>query len=86
MVRLTPQVRRRLPEKDFALPGRRYPIDTRGRGANALTRCKTFCTPSELRTVYHRVCRRYSRMPACRAGYESWVRGNRYRKPYQKRR
>jgi len=86
MVRLTPQERRRLPEEEFALPGRRYPIHDRAHAANALTRCKTFCTPDEARTVYSRVCRKFPGIPACKVGFSEWWRGDRYRKPYQLRR
>ena len=86
MVRLTPQERRRLPESEFALPGRRYPIHDRVHAANALTRCKTFCTPDEARTVYSKVCRKFPGIPACKVGFSEWWRGDRYKKPYQLRR
>jgi hypothetical protein len=62
---MTAAKRRALPKTSFALPGRRYPIDTRGRGANALARCTQHCTPSEKPKVHAAVCRRYPSLPSC---------------------
>jgi hypothetical protein len=43
----------------FALPGRRYPIDTLGRARNALARVAQHGSPSEKATVRRRVHARY---------------------------
>ncbi len=38
MAKLTTKERKKLPKKDFAGPDRSYPVDTRGRAANAKAR------------------------------------------------
>lgn len=38
MARLTTRKRNKLPSRDFAGPGRSYPVDTRGRARAALSR------------------------------------------------
>lgn len=38
MAKLTTKARKALPKRDFAGPGRSYPVDTRARAANAKAR------------------------------------------------
>lgn len=52
--------RKRLDDEDFALPGRRYPIDTLRRARNALARIAQFGSADEIRTVRRKV---HSRWP-----------------------
>jgi len=67
MARLTSRRRKRLPKSSFALKGqRKYPIDTRARGANALSRVSQHGTPSQKRRVRAAVCRRYPSLPSCK--------------------
>lgn len=51
--------RRRLDDSDFALPGRRYPIDTLKRARHALARIAQFGTADEIRKVRRAVHRRW---------------------------
>jgi hypothetical protein len=59
MARLTYAQRQRLPDKDFALPGRRYPIENEAHGRNALARVAQDGTPREKAIVRRRVLARY---------------------------
>lgn len=56
---LTAGRRRALKSSQFALPGRRYPIDTPGRARNALARVAQNGSPHEKRVVRMKVHRRY---------------------------
>ena len=47
MAKLTAAARKKIPSKDFALPGGRYPIEDRAHGANALARVSQHGTPEE---------------------------------------
>lgn len=51
--------RKRLSDEDFALPGRRYPIDTLARARNALARIAQFGTADEIRIVRRKVHARW---------------------------
>lgn len=51
-----------LDSSDFALPGRRYPIDTPSRARSALARVKQFGSPEEQRKVKAAVQRKYPNM------------------------
>lgn len=51
--------RQALPDKAFALPGRRYPIPDRAHAANALARASQHATPKEQATIKRKVARRY---------------------------
>lgn len=51
-----------LPSSDFALPGRRYPIDTPERARSALARVKQFGSPQEIDRVRAAVRRKYPDM------------------------
>lgn len=59
---LTAQRRNDLPNSAFALPGRRYPIDTPERARAALSRIMQFGSPDEQRRVRAAVRRRYPDM------------------------
>jgi hypothetical protein len=48
-----------LPASDFALSGRRYPIDTANRARNALARVAQHGSASEQATVRRKVAARY---------------------------
>lgn len=65
MAPLTARRRANLPKAVFALPGRRYPIDTRARAGNALARVSQYGTPYEQAQVHRAVCRRFNDMPSC---------------------
>jgi hypothetical protein len=66
MAKLSARGRKAIPTKNFALSGRRYPIHDRAHGANALSRCKAHCSPSEYKTVRGKVCARYPTLPSCK--------------------
>lgn len=51
--------RKRLDDSDFALPGRRYPIDTLARARNALARIAQYGTALEIRAVRKAVHKRW---------------------------
>lgn len=65
MAKLTTEERKKLPKKEFALPGGRYPIDTRERGVNALARASQHATPEEHAEIRRKVCGKYSDLPSC---------------------
>lgn len=56
---MTASRRRRMAPSQFALSGRRYPIDTIGRARNALARVAQHGNPSEKATVRRKVHARY---------------------------
>ena len=62
MAVLTAKARKAIPTKDFALPGRRYPIQNRSHGANALARVSQHGTPAEKAKVRAAVHRKYPNM------------------------
>lgn len=62
MGKLSPEGRRALPERDFALPGRRYPIADRSHAANALSRVSQNGTPAEKVEVRAKVREKYPSM------------------------
>jgi len=60
MAPLTSKQRNALPNSDFAIPSKRaYPIDTKSRARNALSRVSQFGTPSERKRVRKAVHERY---------------------------
>jgi hypothetical protein len=59
MTQLSQEERDRLPEKDFALPGRRYPIHNIEHARNALARVAQHGTDEDIRKVRAAVHRRY---------------------------
>lgn len=59
MAKLTYKRREQLPSSVFALPGRKYPIDTIARARNALARVSQFGTPEEKAIVRRKVHAKY---------------------------
>ncbi len=62
MAKLTAKARKAIPTKEFALPGRRYPVEDRSHAANALARVSQHGTPSEKATVRAKVHAKYPTM------------------------
>ena len=62
MAKLTTKARKAIPTDDFALPGRRYPVENRSHAANALSRVSQNGTPAEKATVRAKVRRKYPTM------------------------
>lgn len=56
---LTAKSRKRVAEKNFALPGRRYPIHDVAHARNALARVTQYGTPEEQAVVRARVHAKY---------------------------
>lgn len=56
---LTAKQREAIPTKDFALPGRRYPIEDKAHARNALARGAQHATPAELSTIKSKVKSKY---------------------------
>lgn len=54
MTKLTTERRAEIPGKDFALSGRRYPIEDVSHGRNALARVSQHGTPAEKATVHRK--------------------------------
>jgi hypothetical protein len=59
MAKLTTTGRKRIKAKNFALPGRRYPIEDRAHARNALARVSQFGSSSEKARVRAAVKRKY---------------------------
>ncbi len=59
MALLTSAQRRKLPETDFALPGRRYPFHNIEHARDALARGAQNASPAELATIKAKVHARY---------------------------
>ncbi len=59
MAKLKAATRRALPSKDFALPGRRYPIEDPSHARNALSRVSQHGTAEEKSEVRAKVHRKY---------------------------
>lgn len=55
MARLSSAARKKLPKKDFALPGDRYPVEDKAHARNALARVSQFGTPSQKAAVRAKV-------------------------------
>lgn len=62
MAKLTARARKQIAPKNFALPGRRYPIEDRSHAANALSRVSANGTPHEQAIVRAKVHRKYPGM------------------------
>ena len=62
MAKLTTAGRKRIKTSNFALPGRRYPIEDASHARNALSRVSQFGSPAEKATVRARVKRKYPGM------------------------
>ena len=59
MAQLTASTRRAIPTGDFALPGRRYPIEDKSHARNALSRVSQNGTPAEKAEVRAKVHRKF---------------------------
>jgi hypothetical protein len=59
MAKLTSRARKALPVNDFALPGRRYPIEDKAHARNALSRVSQNGTPYEKHVVEAKVHKKY---------------------------
>lgn len=59
MAELTTKARKAIPRTDFALPGRRYPIEDKAHARNALSRVSANGSPSEKEMVRAEVRRRF---------------------------
>jgi hypothetical protein len=59
MAKLTSAERKSLPSSDFALSGRRYPIENISHARNALARVSQYGTPDEKAKVRAAVKRKY---------------------------
>lgn len=55
MAKITTRGRKMISGKNFALPGRRYPIQDISHARNALARGAQFATPSELSRIRKKV-------------------------------
>jgi len=62
MAKLTTRARNRIKPGNFALPGRRYPIEDRSHAANALARVSQYGSPAEKAAVRAKVKRKYPSM------------------------
>ena len=62
MARLTAKTRNAIPTGDFALAGRRYPIEDKNHARDALARVAANGTPHEKAVVRAHVARRYPGM------------------------
>jgi hypothetical protein len=59
MARLTSRGRKRMKAKQFALPGKRYPISDAAHARNALARVAQHGTPTERQKVRRKVKERF---------------------------
>ena len=59
MAKLTAATRKKIPTGEFALPGRRYPIEDAAHARNALARVSQDGTPAEQATVRRKVHQLY---------------------------
>lgn len=57
MAKLTAATRKKIPTSEFALPGRRYPIEDEAHARNALARVSQDGTTAEKKTVRRKVHR-----------------------------
>ena len=62
MAKLTTKGRKQIKSKNFALPGKRYPIQDEAHAKNALSRVSQFGTPEEKKKVRAAVYRKYPNM------------------------
>jgi len=66
LAKISAAQRKALSPSDFALPPDDYPMDTRGRAANALARAAQNATPAQRATIKRRVCSRFPDLPSCK--------------------
>ncbi len=68
---LSAAARRSLPQDDFALPGRRYPVEDKAHARDALSRVSANGTAEEKSRVRAKVCRKFPGMPSCRESIDA---------------
>lgn len=59
MVNLTTKARKALPAKDFAVPGRKYPVENASHARNALARVSQHGTPTQKAEVKAKVSAKF---------------------------
>ena len=79
MAKLTSKQRRKLPAKDFALPGGRYPLNDKNHARNALARVSQHGTPEEKAAVRKKVHAKYPSIGSSRKSSASGAKKNRKR-------
>ena len=57
MAKLSTSQRKSLPSSDFALPGRRYPVEDKGHAQAARARVKEFGSPDEQQKVFSKTAK-----------------------------
>jgi hypothetical protein len=57
MAKLTTEERNKIPESEFALPGRRYPIEDKAHAQNARARASQNATPEEKKRVFSKTAK-----------------------------
>jgi hypothetical protein len=57
MAKLTTEERDKIPESEFALPGRRYPVPDKGHAQAARGRVEEFGTPEEKKRVFSKTAK-----------------------------
>jgi len=62
MARLDAATRGALPTKDFALPGRKYPVNDIGHAKAALSRAKQNASPAQQATIKAKVATKFPSM------------------------
>lgn len=73
MAKLTAKARKKIAGKNFALPGRRYPIEDKAHARNALARVSQHGTAAEKATVRRKVASKYPGMGKARkSAHHSW--------------
>lgn len=70
MAKLTAKARKAIPTGEFALPGRRYPIEDRSHARNALARVSQRGTSAEKATVRRKVHAKYPGMGETHSGMQ----------------
>lgn len=58
-MKLTTAARKKIKSSNFALPGRRYPVEDENHARNALARVSQYGTPEEKTTVRRKVRAKY---------------------------
>lgn len=71
MAKLTAKARNNIAGKNFALPGRRYPIENRSHAQNALARVSQNGSPAEKAEVRAKVAKKYPDMVKTKMGNRS---------------
>jgi hypothetical protein len=74
LAKLDKAARKNIPAREFALPGRRYPIEDRAHARNALTRVSQKGTPAEKAAVRRAVGQAYPslKQKSYASGWNRW--------------